>query len=97
MWLLRFLSVGAAEVVASIGVDALVRLRMDVNSLTISDSPISPPLEPEEVEVTWLLALRLDTMPLEPRLSEEEDTPRLRVLFFLLPLSFGWPRFGDAT
>ena len=83
--------------ITSIGVAALVRLRLDVKSLTISDSPISPPLEPEEVEVTWLFALRLDSMPLEPRLSEEDDTPRLRAHFFLLPLPFGWPRFGDTT
>ena len=83
--------------IASIGVATLVRLRLDVNSLTISDSPRSPLLEPEEVGVIRVPALRLDSMPLEPRLSEEEDTPRLRAHFFLLALPFGWPRFGDTT
>ena len=76
---------------------ALVRPRLDVNSLTISDSPRSPLLEPEEVGVMRLPALRLDSMPLDPRLSEEEETPRLRALFFLFPLPFGWLRFGDTT
>ena len=80
IWLLEFLS-------ASIGVD---RRKL----LTISDSPISPPLEPEEVEVTGLW---LDSKPLEPRLLEEEEEPRLRGNFFFLPLPFGWLRFGDTT
>ena len=43
-----------------------------------------------------LPALRLDSMPLDPRLSEEEETPRLRALFFLFPLPFGWLHFGDT-
>ena len=95
IWLLKFLSVATATttaaVSASIGVD---RRKL----LTISDSPISPPLEPEEVEVTRLW---LDSKPLEPRLSEEEEEeeeePRLRGIFFFRPLPFDWLRFGDTT
>ena len=75
----------------------MVRLRLDVNSLTISDSPRSPLLEPEEVGVIRLPALRLDSMPLDPRLSEEEEAPRLLALFCFVPLPFGWLRFGDTT
>ena len=55
---------------------------------------MSPPLDPEEVEVTGLW---LDLRLLEPRLSEEEEEPLLRGNFFLLPLPFGWLRFGDTT
>jgi hypothetical protein len=92
IWLLKFLSVATTTttpaVSESIGVD---RRKL----LTISDSPISPPLEPEEVEVTRLW---LDSKPLEPRLSEEEEEePRLRGNFFFLPLPFDWLRFGDTT
>ena len=64
------------------------------NPLTISASPISPPVEPDEVEVTGLW---LDSNPLEPRLSEEEEEPRLRWIFFFRPLPFDWLRFGDTT
>ena len=96
IWLLKFLSVATAATTAAVSESIGVDWR---KLLTISDSPTSPPLEPDEVEVTRLW---LDSKPLEPRLSEEEEEeeeeePRLRGNFFFLPLPFGWLRFGDTT
>ena len=91
IWLLKFLSVATAATTAAVSESIGVDWR---KLLTISDSPISPPLEPEEVEV---IRLWLDSKPLEPRLSEEEEEPRLRGNFFFLPLPFDWLRFGDTT
>ena len=57
MWLLKFLSIDEAAIVVSIGLGALERSKPAVKSLTISVIPVAPPLEPEEVEEMWLLAL----------------------------------------
>ena len=91
MWLLKFLSVATADTTAAVSGSSGMDWR---NPLTISASPISPPVEPDEVEVTGLW---LDSNPLEPRLSEEEEGPRLRWDFFFRPLPFGWLRLGETT
>ena len=57
MWLLRFLSTDEAAIVVSTGLEALERSKPAVKSQTISVIPVTPLLEPEEVEEIWLLAL----------------------------------------
>ena len=56
-WLLRFLLTDGAALVVSIDLEALEHPKPAAKSLTISVIPVAPPLESEEVEALWLLAL----------------------------------------